>query len=261
HIELEYWLDLLGEIRIIQRKMAEIKQLQAEMYRVRENIGQIEQEVKQVSKELSMDELTFEKLQDILEKQQTNEHFIRQYRKSMKQSTSTIEALKKKISVFEEEIDKLFSYAEVKDEEAYLQIAKEITDEQKMRNDKSRLGKSLETLLGKEELATLLEQPLTESELLARQEELQMKEKEMEQQSSSLNKQVASIELEISHLELSDDHSTAIYQHQMERDALQKMANKWASLKVAQTALKNAKENYQVHHLEEVMQQTSQYFR
>lgn len=261
HIELEYWLDLLGEIRIIQRKMAEIKQLQAEMYRVRENIGQIEQEVKQVSKELSMDELTFEKLQDILEKQQTNEHFIRQYRKSMKQSTSTIEALKKKISVFEEEIDKLFSYAEVKDEEAYLQIAKEITDEQKMRNDKSRLGKSLETLLGKEELATLLEQPLTESELLARQEELQMKEKEMEQQSSSLNKQVASIELEISHLELSDEHSSAIYQHQMERDALQKMANKWASLKVAQTALKNAKENYQVHHLEEVMQQTSQYFR
>lgn len=263
HIEIDYWLDLLSEIRNIQQQHTEKVQMEQELLQVQSHIKEIEREKKIVSDKLTNQEvsLSFAQIQDMIEKQHTDEHFLEQYREQIVRCTKEMEALKEKVAVYDEEVNKLFMYAQVKDEEAYLQLASDVNRQQTIRAEMERIEQSLMKLLSEQEFDRLLQQTMDENDLTLRQNMYQKELSEIEQQQTALNKSIATIEMEINQLELSEDHSTAIYQQQVEQDTLQQMARKWASLKVAQSALEAAKTSYQKHHLDEVVQQTSRFFK
>lgn len=263
HVELEYWLDLLNILRKARRLQLEIGQSEKELNQVQAEISSMDQERQHISEQLSESNtlLTFEQIQEVIDKQHTEEHFLQQYRENMAHRIETIHLFREKIAVYDKEISKLYDYAKVEDEEAYLQLASMLKHQQMVQQEMERMEQSFAKLLTQEELTNLLDQSMDENDLTVQLNALERELKQVQHQLAELNKKIATLQMEVKQLEMSEDHSTAIYQHQIELDTLQQMAQEWATLKIAQSALLTAKTSYQKQHLDEVIKQTSLFFR
>src|SRR5699024_1725448 len=118
----------------------------------------------------------------------------------------------------------------------------------------------LRSMFSEEDIEQLVQTDTTAYELESSIETLKQQLHENKQQQVTLDKQITTFELEIKQLEQSDDHSTAIYAQQIAEDTLQQYADEWATLKIAQEALQQAKINYQENHLQAVLRYTSTFF-
>ena len=261
-VDLQYWQDLLKIIRDIEKLLAEKESVQKNSITIEQEIKTIDEQIRQVSNRLTDKEtlLTFQQIQDVIEEHHTQQHFLMKYEQQMKENNETIAALEQEILVYEQEIQSLFHYAGVDSEEDFVQLATKVEQKEHLEQEKLSIERQFATMFTEQEVQMLFVQTIDEQELIVRLQSLEEKLQKNKQDQSEVEQQIATIEMEIKQLEISNDHSTAIYKHQMQIDKLQQYATEWAILKTAQAALSKAKATYQQSHLEEVIQFTSQFF-
>lgn len=261
--DLPYWTDLLVIIRKVQQLSSEKNHFRTELNDINEQLEKIELQQANISKQLYQGDsmLTLEQLEEIVQKQQAKQHVIQQLDEQIDEYATTIEQMQQEISVYEATLAELFAIANVDYEEAYLQVAKHKQTIEQIQSSMENTKAQLFMMFSETETEQLLQEIRSEQDVAIQIANVQQALNETKQKQEELNEQMAKLQLEIEQLELSNDHSTAIYQYQMEVDTLQQQAESWAILKVAQTALAQAKLNYQVNHLEAVLQHTSSFFQ
>lgn len=261
--DLPYWTDLLVIIRNVQQLLLEKNDVIAELNDINVQLEKMALQQANISKQLYQGNsvLTFEQLEEIVQKQQAKQHVIDQLDEQIDDYEKTVEQMQQEISVYEVTLAELFAIANVDHEEAYLQVAKHKQMREQIQSSMENTKAQLSMTFSETETEQLLQEIRSEQDVAIQIANLQQSLTETKQKQESLNEQIAKFQLEIEQLELSNDHSTAIYQYQMEVDTLQQQAESWAILKVAQTALAQAKLNYQANHLEAVLQHTSSFFQ
>lgn len=261
--DLPYWTDLLVIIRKVQQLLSEKSDVITELNDINEQLEKMALQQANISKQLYQGNsvLTFEQLEEIVQKQQAKQHVIGQLDEQIDDYEKTVEQMQQEISVYEVTLAELFAIANVDHEEAYLQVAKHKQMREQIQSSMESTKAQLSMMFSETETEQLLQEIRSEQDVAIQIANLQQSLTETKQKQESLNEQIAKLQLEIEQLELSNDHSTAIYQYQMEVDTLQQQAESWAILKVAQTALAQAKLNYQANHLEAVLQHTSSFFQ
>ncbi len=261
-VDVQYWTDLLVIIRDIKKILVEKNKLRKDLVLIEQDIQAIDKQILRVSNALNERGvlLTFQQIQDVIEAQQAQQHFLINYEHQVKDHEETIESLEQTILVYEQQMHTLFNYANVDSEEAYVQLAVKVDKKQHLQKEMAAIWQQVATMFTEQEVQALLSETIDEQELTLRYRFLQDKLQQIKQDQLETDKTIATFEMEIEQLELANDHSTAIYKHQMEKDKLQQYANEWATLKIAQSTLAAAKTAYQQSHLVEVMQFTSEFF-
>lgn len=260
-VELPYWLDLLGILRNIKKEWIEQNHLEQRLAATSQIIQEVEESLAHHATFLQMDtSLTFDKIEAIIQEQTTNKRFIAEREEQIQAYDKEMNQLKEEQSLYQKELDALFTVAHVETEDAFLQVANQLTKRRDIELAIDQIKQQLRSMFSEEEIEKLIQIDGTAHELESSIEKLTNQLNENKQKQVILDKQITTLELEIKQLEKSDDHSTAIYRQQMAEDTLQQYADEWAVLKIAQEALQQAKINYQENHLQAVLRYTSTFF-
>lgn len=262
HIELAYWIDLLTIFRDVTKDMNERRYLDERLKVINNQIKTVEENFIYFASLLHVEDMmTFIQIEEILHEQATNERFIAERQEQKQTHKASVLHLEKEKEVYLSELQALFTIAQVETEDAYLQVANQRAHRVEISSTIKQIKQQLTTMFNDEALEWLLLSEETEHDLHLIIQDLNQQLKENKKAQAKLDKQITTLELEMNELEHSDDYSTAIYAQQIEEDTLQQYANEWAILKVAQSALQQAKINYQKTHLEEVLHYTSIFFK
>lgn len=260
-VELPYWLDLLGILRNIKKEWIEQNHLEQRLAATSQIIQEVEESLAHHATILQMDTpLTFDQIEAIIQEQTTNKRFIAEREEQIQTYDKEMNQLQEEQSLYQKELDALFTVAHVETEDAFLQVANQLTKRQDIELAIGQIKQQLRSMFSEEEIEELIQTDGTAYELESSVETLTNQLNENKQKQVTLDKQITTLELEIKQLEKSDDHSTAIYTQQIAEDTLQQYADEWAVLKIAQEALQQAKINYQENHLQAVLRYTSTFF-
>lgn len=260
-VELPYWLDLLGILRNIKKEWIEQNHLEQRLAATSQIIQEVEESLAHHATILQMDTpLTFDQIEAIMQEQTTNKRFIAEREEQIQTYDKEINQLQEEQSLYQKELDALFTVAHVETEDAFLQVANQLTKRRDIELAIDQIKQQLRSMFSEEEIEKLIQTDGTAYELESSVEKLKNQLNENKQKQVTLDKQITTLELEIKQLEKSDDHSTAIYTQQIAEDTLQQYADEWAVLKIAQEVLQQAKINYQENHLQAVLRYTSTFF-
>src|SRR5699024_2582121 len=204
--------------------------------------------------------LTFDQIEAIMQEQTTNKRFIAEREEQIQTYDKEINQLQEEQSLYQKELYALFTVAHVETEDAFLQVANQLTKRRDIELAIDQIKQQLRSMFSEEEIEKLIQTDGTAYELESSVEKLKNQLNENKQKQVTLDKQITTLELEIKQLEKSDDYSTAIYTQQIAEDTLQQYADEWAVLKIAQEVLQQAKINYQENHLQAVLRYTSTFF-
>src|SRR5699024_4327820 len=186
---------------------------------------------------------TFDQIEAIMQEQTTNKRFIAEREEQIQTYDKEMIQLKEEHSLYQKELDALFTVAHVETEDAFLQVANQLTKRQDIELAIDQITQQLKSMFSEQDIEELLQTDGTAYELESSIETLTHQLDENKQKQVTLDKQITTLELEIKQLEKSDDHSTAIYTQQIAEDTLQQ-----------------AKINYQDNHLQAVLRYTSTLF-
>src|SRR5699024_6209307 len=204
-VELPYWLDLLGILRNIKKEWIEQNHLEQRLAATSQIIQEVEESLAHHATILQMDTpLTFDQIEAIMQEQTTNKRFIAEREEQIQTYDKEINQLQEEQSLYQKELYALFTVAHVETEDAFLQVANQLT-----------------YMVEKEEIDKLIQTAGTAYELESSVEKLKNQLNENKQKQVTLDKQITTLELEIKQLEKSDDHATAIYTQQVVEDTLQ----------------------------------------
>src|SRR5699024_8900788 len=187
--------------------------------------------------------LTFDQIEAIMQEQTTNKRFIAEREEQIQTYDKEINQLQEEQSLYQKELYALFTVAHVETEDAFLQVANQLTKRRDIELAIDQIKQQLRSMFSEEEIEKLIQTDGTAYELESSVEKLKNQLNENKQKQVTLDKQITTLELEIKQLEKSDDHSTAIYTQQ-----------------IAEEALQQAKINYQENHLQAVLRYTSTFF-
>src|SRR5699024_8993600 len=260
-VELPYWLDLLGILRNIKKEWIEQNHLEQRLAATSQIIQEVEESLAHHATILQMDTpLTFDQIEAIMQEQTTNKRFIAEREEQIQTYDKEINQLQEEQSLYQKELYALFTVAHVGTEDAFLQVANQLTKRRDIELAIDQIKQQLRSMFSEEEIEKLIQTDGTAYELESSVEKLKNQLNENKQKQVTLDKQITTLELEIKQLEKSDDYSTAIYTQQIAEDTLQQYADEWAVLKIAQEVLQQAKINYQENHLQAVLRYTSTFF-
>lgn len=261
HIEPAYWVELLELLRKLKGMIGEKRQITSQIQSLKEENKLFYHSLHRFSSSLQSDQpLSMTEIETLLEQQRSYEQMISEYRELVGKNRKNERQLREKIAVYEAEISQLFDIAQVMDEEQYFQRAKQLTEKNRLMEQKETLLQQLYMSVSEAELERLLQESFDEADITIEIEQLAEQMEEFENEKENKTKQLAQLQLEITQLEMSEDVSKTAYLYEMEKDKLNRLAKKWAILKCAQAALSDAKKSYQQKYLHEVIELTTKYF-
>lgn len=261
-LEPVHWIELLSIIRNAKQLIVK-KQLLKKTYTEKQQIqNEFVIRMNQLGDMLHIEPIfiTFPYIEKLLNAERGNQQLIDQLQNARLITEKESRNVTSKLKIYETEQAKLFEYAGVEDEEAYFQLSQQLEEKTSLLAARDKFLKQMELTFDAATTENIVRRKMDIQSISFEISEVIEKLDGMEAETVELNKKLARLEIEISQLELSDDYSKATYTFQMEKDKLQADSDKWAVLKVMQTALSQAKKSYQEKYLAEVMTYTTQYF-
>lgn len=265
--KLEYWLDLLVQIKEIQALIAEKQQLMHEIEQAKMQSKIYRKQCEKLLEQVASDRFAlenvslFEQIDQLVQTYEEQEQQIIHYENLVTEYADQLVALTEKMRSLEAEMTELFAIAQVADEEAYLQLANEKAAKERLQAELRELSHQLTRAFEQSEIEHLLEKQLNETDLEQKLYLLEAKRNELEASRNELQKKLATVSAAIEALESSHDYSEAVHTYELEKAKLNTLAQEWAQYTLAQTALTQAKRMWQEKYFHEVMQYTTTYFQ
>jgi len=258
-----HWPELLQKIRHTQQLLLERKERQTELDRLHEEHQLFSQQIEVFSKAINIEtaSITIKQLQEILEIYKTNMRLIKQYERLLEENETKESDLQIKIKAYQDELDELLSVANSVDEEDFYKKARNITEQEELLQKKSSIEQRITSTFPKEVIEMLLTEEMDPQQIELTIVQLQEQLSSLQSSITEMNKQLAAIETEMKQMEVSENYSKVKFHYQIEKDKLTQLAEEWAVVQVALTALSHAKRTYQKKYLTEVIRLTSTYFQ
>src|SRR5699024_9540736 len=159
--------------------------------------------------------LTFDKAEAIMQEHAANKRFTAEREEQIQTCRKEWNQLKEEQAFYQKELQGLFTVANAKTEEAFLQVANQLSKRHDIEIAINQIKQQLRSMFSEEETAQLLQTNMTANELELSVEKLENQLNENKQKQATLDKQMTTLELEIKQLEKSNDHSTAIHTQQI----------------------------------------------
>lgn len=258
-----HWLELLR----IMRETKEIMEEKASVYLALQQLKAAQDtftdQLLPLAEALDVDveDVDFSLLHNCLTENEVNEQLWKEVAQANRTHEQALEEIISEIELYETEEAKLFDYAQVDTEEAYVQVAHQNQTQANLREKRDKLLLQLEVSFDAHTKEELVQRSFDVQQVAYLQKEVRETIEGLENELEVLRKRLVEVEHGIQLLESSDDYSKASYTYQIEKDKLQQDSETWAVLKVMQTALAEAKKAYKERYLTEIIEWTTNYFK
>lgn len=263
HVDIDYWLDLLANIRKVKEKLKEKDAFVQSRNDLLNNMHEYELKLQSFAKKVNWqyENFTIENVENIVADYRKNNQLLQEYKQLIEESKEKQKLMQKKVDVFTSEINRLLEIAGVDNEEDYYKRASQLEEKRKLKEALNKIEQQINNTF-----PSTIRKRMFNNEINLQTVQLELKiikEKISELDSSDLmeNKRLAEVEHKIKEMEQSEDFSKSEFIFQMQRDEMNELAQKWAIHKVALSALQDAKKSYQEKYFSEIMTVTTTYFK
>ncbi|MEB1807978.1 MAG: AAA family ATPase [Bacillaceae bacterium] len=261
HLEL---FDMIVDTKQLLNDHNYFKKRQTE---IGERLDEIENLGQEIAGELFIEEngsfaVLVHKIDKVMEREEKTRLQILETNKSMKRLELEIDTLKKKIQYLQEGRSAWLEKGSANDEAEFFYLANIASERQKLekelvflRSQQAQIGTES---LTKEEAGAQLEQGLvTIEETLAMLNEQLTEAVELQ---AAQQKQLGRIDHEIEQLEKGTNHSQLCQTYELQKSEFQEAAKEWATLRIGQLILRQAKSIYEMERQPVVVQKAKEIF-
>lgn len=264
HIPDDMLLELFDRLDRLKRRYSEWRKLKKEYEQLQSQSDYFVMKLQQLSEMTIEDresieremELLSTKLKSELENDLQRKELSREHDELLKR----LDSLNKKISHYEAESQKLFSYAQVTNEEDFWIKGKANEKYQKLMEQMQMVQVQLEQSSSTELVEELGERRLTSEQTKEHIDELKMAIDQADEWIEQLRDQCSQLQANISHLEEDGSYSHQLHSFEVAKSEFNEQAKHWAILRTAQHALDVAKRNYQAERQPKVIRRAGEYF-
>lgn len=266
-VDIAYWLPLYHTLQQVSKLHDEIKQLDEQFRKIQQHKSSIEQHINLFfqrknweSANETIEQQNGQLEQLIADSEQIGDR-IEQYKGLIQEQTEQLEAVNKRLAVYEQEREDLFKAAAVSTEETFFRQAKKQDDKRYIQTKLAEIKDQLSAYFSSEEWERWKNATMDEQQLLQEREEFQSSIDSNESELETNRQKIADLSAEISRLETSDRYSERLHRFHMEKEELEGLAEKWSVLKTAKTMLEETKRKYRDKYIVKVMDKTTSYFQ
>ena len=188
-------------------------------------------------------------------------HELEHYHMLLSEIKDKYQDLNQQIQTYKNEIKYLYEFADVDTDEIFYYKARQSKEKSDLKIELEKTIFQLTKILPQKSISQSLEKMITEEELELIQQQtmgsLEMLEEELEKVRDAL----ATVKAELAAMESSESYSNSLYQYEMEKEQLERMAREWSVLKTAKEMLSETKRDYRDKYLTRVIEVTTKYFR
>jgi len=263
HVKVGSWIDLYKIIQKIKQLQTKKSNLIKQKSDFQNKSHSIDKEIQQLSDDLEWEynRLTFSDLDKIMIDYYKNNEMKNEYEEQIIKNKNEQQLVNEKIRIIEEEIVKLFSISQVKNEEEFYKVNQLLIEQTALEKELKKFNIQLENTFSPTLKEKVISQGWDVSRIQLEITTVENKLAELEEEQDGLNRQLATTQYEILEIESSEQFSQAAFYFQMKRDELNELAEQWAIFQVALSSLQNAKKLYQDKHISTIMKETTKYFR
>lgn len=266
NIEVKYWPKLFHSLKDLlrlnderQQCMNHYKQLKEKQLTIHQFVDKLAKQVNIEQKERSTNEL-FVGLTQFLQTEKSKKIAIEQNAQTIREHKNRLSEIKVKIDLYEKEISKLLSIAEVNTEEDFYQKEKLLLEKQAIETEINKTKEQLIAIFPEDGWKKFIDRNMTQTDINLLEQKEKRKIKDLEYQIERVRQQLADLNADILKMESSESYSKTMHQFYMEKEQLKKLSIDWAVLKVAKEMLDQTKKSYREKYLTRVIDKTSLYF-
>lgn len=194
--------------------------------------------------------LTYEQdKKQLAEMKQTEKELIEEQRQQTEQ-----------IQMLEKQINELFAYANVTDEESFYTVAHKFEEQQECESTINKFESHIEHAFPLQMQKRILHEQWSAQIIQLKLEKLERDKQVLSDKRRNYQKQLAELEHTIQEQEMSETLSTLTLTYEMEKESLHSLAEQWLIHKIAYDVLQQAKLNYQEKYLKQIIDLTTEYF-
>lgn len=206
-------------------------------------------------------DLQLTKIESYVTEYQNNQFNLKQTEEKQSEIIKEINEIEQSIKVYDLEINKLFTMAQVDHEDAFYKQAKQLAEKKLTQANLTKSLKSIQVIFSQSDSDKLIEKKPDYTRLEVNLEETISRIKELEQQTDTMRHKIAELNIDLNQMESSEAYSNAVHAFAIEKERLAKLADEWAILKVAKEMLAETKRRYRNTYLTKVIDKTSDYFK
>ncbi|MCF6136164.1 ATP-binding protein [Pseudalkalibacillus berkeleyi] len=264
HIPNDMMLELFERIDRLKRRFSELSNWKTERAKRLEEVEAFSTRLSrltefEITDHHSMDQ-AMRTLASNWKRTQDQQNSLLKLKDEQEDLMKRFESVKKKITLYEKEIQELFDKADVNDEETFWVRGKanekfrQLNEQLEMRN--AHLKHTTTEQLIKELEEAYRSSDQIDTDLTNVQERLDQSDKTID----GLRDEGAKIQAQIAQLEKDGSYSHHLHAFEAAKSEFNEQAKRWAILKTAQYALEVAKQNYQSEKQPKIIQRAESYF-
>ena len=267
HIQPTHWPELYHKLKRLLTLQQDITNKSERKAQLKERCTSFESQVRSVLGQIDpafAEQSTssqIEKLQLIQTEQHDKAQYILQLNQARTEMLESQKMVLEKRAVYDREKQMLLAAANVKDDDAFYQMARKKETFENNKVSFERISDQLETLLPQDICEQVKISPPNERELNLLLKVSKQHIQEGEQALERKRQQLADAKATLKQLESSDTYSQLNHRFMQEKEELQQLAREWLVQKVAKEMLARAKQAYQEKYLTTALEKTSDYFK
>ncbi|MYL32371.1 AAA family ATPase [Pontibacillus yanchengensis] len=266
HVDLDFWPKAYQKVMSHKESLEHIREQEQDVQQLKNDISSYEEQVETLASQVDIDtnvsieekENQLFQLKAFIQKQLELKDTYTEWLFTIEQQKQDV---REKMKPFEEEIRKLFRFANVEDEEAYIQTGNKINRLYDIKHNKKQYYEQLYSIyLNNDKVKSLLSSSLDSSFIQQERQEKTKRKQELSNQIDSVRQQLSDT---LSHLRtLEGDESISKYRHELEfeKSLLKEQAMEWAVYKVAYSMLRKTKSTFQQERMPMVLEYCKQFF-
>lgn len=242
------YLQVIEERERLQTRLEQIRQKLVDFYQMHQ--WEIPESVPQ----------QWKVLHDFLVQQQDRKQEIKQYENFLVGNKEEQQEVVQRIETYEKEMEALYKLANVATEEEFYQKAREVAERKQWEESLEKSVNQLERIFPNQSWRVYLTRIEPEKDIEGRLNETVEKVKDLEEEMMEIERDLAKLMTQLDTMESETNYSDHLHQYELEQGKFTEQAKKWAIFKVAKDLLTQTKRAYQEKHLQQVIDQTTNYF-
>lgn len=266
HLEVIHWPDVythLQNLLAMKNEIQEQERIASREKRAREEIVAEMKEIYEIvfqERPVKITEEHFKHLRNRLKQDDEFSRRISDRQKKIAELINKTKDLKIEQNHYFDQRNELFEIAKVKSREEFELQKKTYEEKKKLKQDLKGLVSQLNLVFTEEEISALNIQELDADELQHKIDEYDEQLETLSKQLEDVRNEQAAISSQLTNLETSETYSKAMHEFSLQKGKLKELAKEWATLKVAEDMLKQAKDTYQKKYLFDVIERMEQFF-
>ncbi|HLR81428.1 MAG TPA: AAA family ATPase [Bacillota bacterium] len=265
-IDVIYWPEIYQSLKSLRQMGREVETHQQEVERFEAHILSYEEKVNAFCEDSSIQveqslPLKLEKIEALVREWKRMEDRIEQYNAWILENRQRERQIQQEIQTYQKEIDRLLHMAGVDTEDEFYKRVNQVEKREQLLKEKRKINNQFSRIFTSEEWQQFIEETPKENTLEVNYQQDQQEIERLEQQIDHYRQKKADLNAELMKMESSEAYSLMMHQFQMEKETFNRTAIEWAILKTAKEMLLETKRIYRDKYLQEVMKQTTKYFK